>query len=291
MSIDGTGFIVNTTTQCNQKCSFCYLSLDNKDLPIEKAISTINNMDGKISQITLTGGETFLYPDLERLLSEIRNANLHLNVNTNCKIGADSILEKCNNYPTTFWISFSNYSIFTSLDIIKLRKNNHRVFLSVPLFELNNYEYNKLKNLANESDGVLLIFPTPSPYNEVVSPEYHEWNKRLEKTINLLLESKNTIFYEPGYRMKNSNNGKRCLSGKDINLHIDGLSYPCCLLVNRINGSKEIRPISINDSGCPIITSIDAIAPEGYEAECPLLVKEVNSSDRGSHLAYLFPKT
>ena len=64
-------FYINITNVCNAKCEFC-VNACNKDygkLNLEELESILDQVSDRISRISVTGGETLLYPDeLEKLL-------------------------------------------------------------------------------------------------------------------------------------------------------------------------------------------------------------------------------
>lgn len=52
----------------------------------------------RLQTINLTGGEAFLYPDLEKLIATITRRNIDIRINTNGLFFTDSNIEMLNRY-------------------------------------------------------------------------------------------------------------------------------------------------------------------------------------------------
>lgn len=79
-------FYINITNVCNAKCEFC-VNTCNKDcgkLNLKELESILDQVNDKISRISVTGGETLLYPtELEKLLILLEKYKKSVILNTN----------------------------------------------------------------------------------------------------------------------------------------------------------------------------------------------------------------
>jgi len=79
-------FYINVTNSCNAKCEFC-LNSCNKDLgklDYKELKSVLDQVSDYISRISISGGETLLFPDeLEKLLKLVQTYNKNIIINTN----------------------------------------------------------------------------------------------------------------------------------------------------------------------------------------------------------------
>lgn len=118
----------NITTKCNQNCRYCHRFLNIEDLTYEKNEKILENLirDG-ITDITWTGGEALLYPNLIELLKIAKANGIKNKLITNGMVLAqdDKIKEICNYLDSlTLSIDSANNDINAELGRGKNHYNN-----------------------------------------------------------------------------------------------------------------------------------------------------------------------
>lgn len=81
----------NITTKCNQNCKYCHRFLNLQDLTYEENERILNNlMQDGVTDITWTGGEALLYPNIAKLMSIAKVNGVKNKLITNGKILAQN---------------------------------------------------------------------------------------------------------------------------------------------------------------------------------------------------------
>lgn len=112
--------VFELTYRCNYRCKFCYCA-DNKatrELSVDEwgRIARELRGCGGASEITLTGGEPFLYPDLAVLLKELRNLGVESrNVFTNVSLIDEEKIELLKRFATAVHVSLSGRMMYREL--------------------------------------------------------------------------------------------------------------------------------------------------------------------------------
>lgn len=78
------------STKCNLDCKFCHLFyFQNNQHFIERSVLINNIKDSGITEITLSGGEPFLYPDVYEAIKELYHNNIGITVISNGTVWFD----------------------------------------------------------------------------------------------------------------------------------------------------------------------------------------------------------
>ncbi|WP_162606804.1 radical SAM protein [Megamonas hypermegale] len=145
------------TTKCNQKCGYCSRFLYTRELIDDEYYAIVNKLISyKISQITFGGGEPLLVPVFDKIVMQLKDANIHLKLVTNATnlilhkkiipyldeitISIDSINAEINEKIGRGKMHFNN--VCTALDFIKTNKYNIKININsvVSKYNLTNLE-------------------------------------------------------------------------------------------------------------------------------------------------------
>ena len=77
---------IDITTRCNFNCEWCYLPVNKKekDMKKEDFYEVLNILDkSNITQITLSGGEPLLHPNIEEFVRMIKKKGIIVHINSN----------------------------------------------------------------------------------------------------------------------------------------------------------------------------------------------------------------
>ena len=107
------GLMVETTTNCNLRCSHCYNSNRQENIDIallEKTIDLINPNDNL--SVTLTGGEVFCHPQIKEIVHLLSKKEKVINFLTNAIAINDETINWLNNYKD--YINFFQISLYST---------------------------------------------------------------------------------------------------------------------------------------------------------------------------------
>lgn len=203
-------FYINITNVCNAKCEFC-VNACNKDygkLNLKELESILDQVNEKISRISVTGGETLLYPtELEKLLQLLEKYKKTVILNTNGCFLLNNI-EMLNKYHiTSIQLSRHHYEDDKNNEIFKIKtidfkdlinlKSKIKTDLRINCLLIKNYidskdEIIKFLEKISETDINQVGFISMSQINEYTKDnfvDYRDINQDLGKdfieTLNL----------------------------------------------------------------------------------------------------------
>ncbi len=156
----------NITSKCNRKCKYCF-KFDREDLSLEKNKKILEELHKMgVMKITWSGGEPFLYKNLQVLLKQAKELGISNFVNTNLTtITLDNLYEKIQ-FLDRLIISLDfikddlnekygigkNYCrhVFSVLEKIKKIKPNIEIQLNTVLFSGNVHRVDELYEAISE---------------------------------------------------------------------------------------------------------------------------------------------
>ena len=239
---------INLTNNCNLRCAHCYMSAGkspeikiNSDKVVE-IINKINKVNGT-SDIVISGGEPFMFPDLIHLLKRISNNKITLFTNgtlineSNYKL----ICKYCNEVQISFeGISEYNYEQIrgkgnykkTRKTIELLKSEGIRIIIAVTLLPMmiddvrenlpkfvKELNYNNLEiRLNNEIELT----------GNAVSMNLTKYNKHFsDKVIMDLMKKIKEFGVTADFQGQKNVRFKNCGIGTNIVINYDGNIYPC----------------------------------------------------------------
>lgn len=277
---------LNVTRRCNLQCSFCYygnLHFEGEgvhtptdrvvDLPLELAYEKLGRLN--INEIYLCGGEPLTYPHLRELILWLRNRASKVILATNGLL------------LTPEWLAF-------------LREQNARLLMSVKsagVAELQKFiragdagvETHVYHILTKDSipvlrtmverfhwvDHIRFLYGTPSEANGGTMLSAAEWLPLLKLACHYLGPIASKVDVEIGFAPFSHPLGLDDRRGavKRFYMDIDGLVYPCPLLVERGDGvaGNEPRDCDIHRE-CPALSRSSESSSSFLIQICPFVL-------------------
>ncbi len=284
---------INLLRECNIDCPHCFIKRKGPQIYIERIKEAVNVSQPR--EITFSGGEPFLRQDILDILSYIDSKGCSINVYTNGYLIMDKhieILRKIrglivyvsdhSEYEGTPYLHERVYSVMKKLTDNGIKVGINKL-LTISVFD----KLDEFLDRIAFADRVMFQYPTPVGIANVsiIGPEV--WCKMTnELEAQAKKRGKLRIFYEPAFAKSEENwSNLVCVSGNDIYMDSNGKSYPCCISVDILEGSDDIKPIRVEPSrckdcggGCPVLNKMHGHDPrcnnKGYIPVCPVIVKE-----------------
>ena len=164
---------------CNLRCSYCdttYSFIDPKynEESIEEIIEYINNQ--KIKNITLTGGEPLIQPDIDKLIDELIKLEYRVEIETNGSIDISKFLNDK--------ISFTlDYKLPTSLMEKFMLTDNYKYVTKKDSVK---FVCGDIKDLSKAKE-IMMKYDLINKTNCLISPVFGQIN--LEDIVNFLINN------------------------------------------------------------------------------------------------------
>lgn len=266
---------INITRRCNKRCRYCFIEKKEFDFPLKLFKSRLGYI--KIRAVSLTGGEPLLHPSLYEMIEWLTGRCQGLNLLTNGTLLNGGTIDFLVAHRVNVFVSISDDcdGVFKNLKRASesgLSVNVHHVLThkSTPIVVLisrNSFLFRK----------ILLLYPTSSPANSLEMYGCDEWNRLVDEARNIFGTEKENVYYEPAFATYHERyvNSPRYGATKTVFMDVDGLTYPCCLMIDSHTGSRSIEPVQCSRSMCPILR-IPVQVPDDHIRICPLLVTLLN---------------
>jgi radical SAM protein with 4Fe4S-binding SPASM domain len=252
------------TSACNLKCIYCFPDVksvqpDFISLPFEALSKIVDQLiEAKVFQLTITGGEAFLNPDIWRVVEKARKNNIKVIIISNGTTITDEIIGKLKKFEIIVGVSLDapdeeinsktrGKGVFdkTVAGIRVLKKARIQVVVLVTLTRFNFPYLDNVIQLIHEELGVMHVtlqdlkhFGTKNDYENLRLTMAQE--KTLYDSVSQIRQKYSKLFFNvtelfmfPCDDYKKQKNGKimECPAGHNM-VYIDfyGDMYPCTSL-------------------------------------------------------------
>jgi len=276
----------NITMGCDKACHFCFLKLDGRNLDLETFVQALDS--NRFDRVTLSGGEPFIREDIWDFLHEIQKRGLGINIITNGTfLNADAACRLAEMDELKLYISYHRPNKPLRE---KIRHAHERGVSTHGHIVLETPTYQNIEQIFSDLyfvDSVMILYPTNTGGDSQIRMfGANEWQSMIQHALDAAKNYKFEFYYEPAFARRDMPGLERviCPAGKDPFIHVDGKSYPCCLLVDTEHGRDgTFDPIPFDYHECPILNVKQDIENEEYRRICPLVFTDAKRQK------YVFP--
>lgn len=238
---------INLTTNCNMRCSHCFLSaglIPKQELNVSKIIDTIRKFEKiiGITDIVISGGEPLIHPNIFELLEGISNHNIILFTNGSLinEKNIELIAKYCNEVQISFegvtkecYENIRGHSFNKVMESIELLKSkNMKIILAITILpnsmkDISDNLINFIEELNYENLEIRLNDEIEMSGN-ALDMDFSNYNKVEAKKIvidllNILISKGLASKVEKVRNVRFTN----CGIGTNIVINFDGKIYPC----------------------------------------------------------------
>lgn len=234
--------------KCNYYCTYCFLhfepetsGIEAKYLGLEEWISIWKNIYEKYghSQISITGGEPFIYPNFIDLIAELQKWHT-FEFSTNLSWDVDEFMRKIKpervRINSSFHPEFVNSHDFIN-KLLFLRKNRYQASITVVAYPPFLKDIEGYKNVFEREGFNMIVFPYRGPYQDKKYPEaYSDSEKDFLKKFGASIgnETNKELYKIWVERKEEIKQDAVCRMGQRYSKIVpSGNAYRCCAAVNK----------------------------------------------------------
>jgi sulfatase maturation enzyme AslB (radical SAM superfamily) len=264
----------NITRKCNKGCDYCYLNLTDEDLPIDRVKEILGSVD--VETVTLTGGEPLMHPEIGELLRFIAKRGDHIHLLSNGILLDETNIPIIKDSGAELFVTYNkpNRRILNNLNQASqqgIEVNIHHVLTGESVTSLD-----EICQEINFAKSLLLLYPTDIGPGNVNMHGPEEWFPLLDGAISITRSHGLKTYFEQAFAKKDSELARMqpCPTGKDLFVDVNGMSYPCCLLVDKVQGSEQILPVKMTPERCDFIKDNPTPSSSDYVRICPIVITD-----------------
>ncbi|MBU0471288.1 MAG: radical SAM protein [Nanoarchaeota archaeon] len=264
----------NITRKCNKGCDYCYLDLTGEDLSVDTIKKILESLN--LKTVTLTGGEPLVHPDIKEILSFISQRGNHIHLLSNGILLNDDYLPTISEANAELFVTYNKPNKKISGNLHQANHEGIDVNLHHVLTEQSVASLDNICQDMGFAKSLLLLYPTDLGDGKVNMYNPDDWFSLLDRAISTTQSYGIKTYFEQAFAKKDSELAKQqpCLTGKDLFIDVNGMAYPCCLLVDKVQGSDRLTPIRMTPDRCNFIR--DNPLPDSSEhiRICPIVITD-----------------
>ncbi len=264
----------NVTRKCNKGCDYCYLNLTGEDLSFERIKEIVKASDPET--VTLTGGEPLIHPNIEELLSFLSQRGNHIHLLSNGILLNEDYLSAIREANAELFVTYNEPNKRISQNLHQADHRGIDVNLHHVLTEKSVESLDEICQDLRFAKSLLLLYPTDLGDGKVTMYSPDEWFPLLDRAILTTQSYGIKTYFEQAFAKKGSELAKQqpCPTGKDLFIDANGMAYPCCLLVDKVQGSDSLLPIRMTPERCNFISDNPLPDSSKYIRICPIVITD-----------------
>jgi len=264
----------NVTRKCNKSCDYCYLSLTGENLSFEKIKEIVEASNPET--VTLTGGEPLMHPNIEELLTFLSKRGNHIHLLSNGILLNEDYLSAIREANAELFVTYNEPNKRISQNLHQANHKGIDVNLHHVLTEKSVESLDEICQDLRFAKSLLLLYPTDLGDEKVTMYSPDEWFPLLDRSILTTQSYGIKTYFEQAFAKKCSELAKQqpCPTGKDLFIDANGRAYPCCLLVEKVQGSDSLLPIRMTPERCNFIRDNSLPDSSEYIRICPIAITD-----------------